>query len=111
MVTFDEFAQLDLRVGLVKEAIAVPKSRALLKLLVDIGEPSPRQILAGIANQYKPEEMIGRKIIVLANLAPKKLMGIESQGMLLAADVDNQPVLLKIDDKFLDSVQPGTRIR
>jgi methionyl-tRNA synthetase len=111
MVSFDDFAQLDLRVGLVKEAVAVPKSRALLKLMVDLGESTPRQILAGIASQYTPEEIIGRKIIVLANLAPKKMMGLESQGMLLAADVDNQAVLLKIDDKYLDSVQPGTRIR
>lgn len=111
MVTYDEFSAMDLRVGLVKEAVAVPKSRNLLKLMVDLGEATPRQIVSGISNEYQPEELIGKKIIVLANLAPRKLMGIESQGMLLAADVDNKAVLLKVDEKFTETVKPGTKIR
>lgn len=111
MVSYEDFSALDLRVGLVKTAESVPKSRNLLKLSIDLGEPTPRQIVAGISNQYSPEEMVGRKVIVLANLAPRKLMGIESQGMLLAADVDNKAILLKVDDKFFENVAPGTKIR
>ena len=110
MVSYEDFSAMDLRVGLVKTAESVPKSRNLLKLSIDLGEPAPRQIVAGISNQYSPEEMIGRKVIVLANLAPRKLMGIESQGMLLAADVDNKAILLKVDDKFFENVAPGTEI-
>jgi methionyl-tRNA synthetase len=111
MVTYDDFTKLDIRVGLVLEAEKVPKSRALLKLQIDIGEPTPRQIVAGISNQYEPEEVKGKKVVVLVNLEPRKLMGIESQGMIMAADVENKAVLLKIDDKYLDSVPPGAKIR
>ena len=111
MINYDDFSALDLRVGLVLDAENVPKSRNLLKLSVDLGEETPRQIIAGISNEYGPEEMKGRKIVVLANLKPRKLMGLESQGMLLAADVDNKAILLKIDEKYLEKVKPGTKIR
>jgi len=110
LVSIDEFSQLDLRVGIVQTAEKVPKSKNLLKLNVDIGEPQPRQILSGIANDYTPEEMVGKKIIVLTNLQPRKMMGLESQGMLLAADLDEKAVLLKIDDKYLEKIKPGTKI-
>lgn len=111
MVTYEDFTLMDLRIGQIVAAEAVPKSRNLLKLQVDLGEPQPRQIVSGISNEYKPEELVGRKIVVLANLAPRKLMGIESQGMLLAADVDNKAVLLKVDERFVENVKPGTKIR
>jgi methionyl-tRNA synthetase len=111
MVSYEEFAALDIRIGTVLEAEDVPKSRNLLKLKVDLSEPQPRQIIAGISKEYRPEEMVGKKVVVLANLAPRKLMGLESQGMLLAADVDDKAVLLKVDEKYSDKVQPGSKIR
>ena len=79
-----DFDKLDLRVGQVLEAAPVPKSKKLLKLLVDLGSEK-RTIVSGIALTYEPEQLIGKKFIVVANLAPATLMGIESQGMILAA--------------------------
>jgi methionyl-tRNA synthetase len=110
MITFDEFAQLDLRVGIVTTVELVPKSTHLLKLTVNIGEESPRTIMSGIADQYTPEDLVNRKIVVLTNLQPRKIMGVESQGMLLAADVNDAAVLLKIDEKYTDKIKPGTHI-
>jgi len=103
-VGYDEFARLDLRVARVLEAHRVPKSEKLLKLKIDIGEE--RTIVAGIGKDYRPEELIGKRIVVVANLKPVKLMGIESRGMLLAATGDNGLVLLTPDG----TVQPGTKI-
>ncbi|HEY5616219.1 MAG TPA: methionine--tRNA ligase, partial [Bacteroidota bacterium] len=85
MITIDDFKKIDLRVGRVIQAEKVPKSEKLLKLQVDLGTET-RQVLAGIAKQYEPEKLIGRSIVVVANLQPAKLMGQESQGMLLAAN-------------------------
>ncbi|HUH66030.1 MAG TPA: methionine--tRNA ligase, partial [Syntrophales bacterium] len=76
-------------------AEAIPKSNKLLKLRIDIGEE--RTIVAGIAKDYKPEELIGKKIVVVANLKPTKMMGIESQAMLLAADTESGLTLLAFD--------------
>jgi methionyl-tRNA synthetase len=84
-ITIQQFGAIDLRVGQVLEADAVPKSEKLLKLKVDMGELGVRQILSGIAKQYSPDSMVGRKVAVVANLKPAKLMGLESQGMILAA--------------------------
>jgi len=110
-ITYQEFEKLDIRIGLIIDAESIPKSRNLVKLKVDIGEPEPRQILAGISQYYKPEELKGRKIVVLANLEPRKLMGLESNGMLLAADVNDQPFLLKVPDDAADKITPGSRVR
>jgi methionine--tRNA ligase beta chain len=110
-ISYEDFTKIDLRVGQVVEAENIPKSRNLLKIMVDLGEETPRQIVSGISNEYEPEELIGQKVVVLVNLKPRKLMGIESQGMLLAADVDDTAVLLKIDGKYIDNVTPGTVIR
>ena len=85
-VTMDEFKRLDLRVAKILEAEMAPKSRKLVKLKVSLGD-SERTIVAGIGAHYKPEELVGRSVIIIANLAPAKLMGIESQGMVLAAAV------------------------
>jgi len=106
-VSIEEFARLDLRVGKVLKAERIPGARKLLRLEVDLGEGEPRQLVAGIAEFYEPEELVGLNIVVLANLKPKKFMGVESRGMLLAADVDGRPVLLTV----LEDVPPGTKVR
>ncbi|HWC77967.1 MAG TPA: methionine--tRNA ligase, partial [Blastocatellia bacterium] len=84
-IAIDDFVKVDLRVATVLEAERVPKADKLLRIVVDVGEAQPRQILAGIAQHYDPQSLIGRKIIVVANLAPRNLRGLESNGMLLAA--------------------------
>ncbi|MHA1518659.1 MAG: methionine--tRNA ligase subunit beta [Promethearchaeota archaeon] len=109
-IEYDDFAKVDLRVGKIVTAEKVPKSRALLKLMVDVGEELPRQILSGISAWYTPEELVDTYIIVCLNLKPRKMMGIESYGMLLAADVDETAVLLKPDEKLLGKMKPGTPI-
>jgi methionyl-tRNA synthetase len=109
-IEYEEFAKVDLKVGKVISAEKVPKSHSLLKLMVDVGEESPRQILSGISAWYTPEELEGRWIIVCLNLKPRKMMGIESQGMLLAADVDETAVLLKPDEKLDSKLKPGVPI-
>ena len=80
-----EFWKFKMRVGLVKSAERIPKSRKLIKLLVDFGDEE-RVIVAGIGDQYTPEDLLGKKMIFVVNLKPKKLMGIESQGMLIVAE-------------------------
>lgn len=104
-ISYDDFAKIDLRIGTVKSAERVEGSSKLLKLSVDIGEETPRQILAGIGKAYTPEEMVDTQIVVIANLTPRILMGLESQGMLLAAG-DGLPVLLRPAQK----VQSGSAI-
>ncbi len=93
MISFADFQKLDLRVGTITSAEPIPDSDKLVKLVVDIGGEE-RQLVAGIAKVYTPESLNGKQIVVLTNLEPKKLMGYESQGMLLAADTDGIPVLL-----------------
>jgi methionyl-tRNA synthetase len=108
-IAIDDFAKVELRAATVLEAERVPKADKLLRLVVDLGEEQPRQILAGIAQHYAPEDVVGRKIIVVANLAPRKLRGLESNGMLLAASVgeDGRPVLAT----FGEEVPNGTRLK
>jgi methionyl-tRNA synthetase len=108
-IAIDDFAKVELRAATVLEAERVPKADKLLRLVVDLGEEQPRQILAGIAEHYAPEDVVGRKIIVVANLAPRKLRGLESNGMLLAASVgeDRRPVLAT----FGEEVPNGTRLK
>ncbi len=84
-ITYDDFAKLDFRMGTVTHAEAVPKSKKLLKLQIDLGFEK-RQILAGAAEHFKPEEMIGHRVAIVANLAPRQMMGMESQGMVLMAE-------------------------
>jgi methionyl-tRNA synthetase len=107
-VGIDDFVKLDIRVGQIVSAEPVPKADKLLHIKVDIGEAEPRTIVAGIAKAYKPEELLGRKICVLANLAPRKLRGIQSNGMLLAASLEGgNPVLAS----FLEEVPVGARLK
>ncbi|MEQ1896493.1 MAG: methionine--tRNA ligase [Vicinamibacterales bacterium] len=104
-IGIDDFMKVELRVGTVLEAEAVPKSKKLLKLLVDAGTEQ-RTILAGIAEAYTPEQMVGRTIVFVANLEPRKLMGIESNGMVLAASVEGGlPTLVSVENV------PGARVR
>jgi methionyl-tRNA synthetase len=106
-ISIDEFLKVDLRVAKVLAAERVPKSNKLLKLLVDVGTDQ-RTIVAGIAESYEPDALIGRTIVVVANLKPAKLMGVESNGMVLAASPDGgKAVLLSVDEP----PTPGTRVR
>lgn len=94
-IEYDHFAQVDLRVATILEAQMVPKSNKLIQLKVDIGEE--RTIVAGIGKDYKPEELVGKKIVIVANLKPAKLMGVESRGMLLATDTAEGLTVLAFD--------------
>jgi methionyl-tRNA synthetase len=106
-ISIDDFARVELRVGEVKVAERVPKSDKLLRLEVDIGT-EVRQVLAGIAEAYAPETLVGRKVVIVANLAPRKLRGYESNGMIVAASVEGgRPVLAS----FLEDVPIGARLK
>lgn len=96
MITFDDFAKLDIRTGTIIEAQRVEGSEKLLKLQIYLGDEK-RQLIAGIGKHYEPQDLVGRQIPILANLEPKMIMGLESQGMILAADDDGKPVLLHPD--------------
>jgi methionyl-tRNA synthetase len=104
-----DFAKIELRVAEVKTAERIPKADKLLLLTVDVGEEKPRTILAGIAQYYEPESLVGRKIVVVANLKPRKLRGYESQGMLLAASIgdEGKPVIAT----FAEDVPNGARLK
>ncbi|NMB56980.1 methionine--tRNA ligase subunit beta [Candidatus Beckwithbacteria bacterium] len=107
LIAFPDFAKIDLRVGEVLTAEKLEKSEKLLRLQVDFGEEiGQRQILAGISQFYNPEDLIGRQVIAIVNLEPRKIMGLESQGMLLAAG-EEEAVLLMPDKK----IKTGTLIR
>jgi len=108
-IEYQEFSKLDIRVGLVRSCIKVPKSKNLYKMMVDCGDAKLRQIISGIAQYYSSDDLVNKKIIVLTNLKPRTIMGLESQGMLLAADLNNEPFLLKIDER--KPVPPGCKIK
>jgi methionine--tRNA ligase beta chain len=93
MITIDDFIKVEIKMGKVLSAEKVEGSEKLLKLSIDIGEGAPRQILSGVAKAVTPEEIVGKMVPVIANLTPRMMMGIESQGMMLCAD-DGKPVLL-----------------
>jgi methionyl-tRNA synthetase len=95
LIDYEDFEKVDLRVAKIIGAEAVPKSSKLLKLKIDMGEE--RTIVAGIAKDCKPEDLIGKKIVIVANLKPTKLMGVESQGMLLAAETEDGLTLLSFN--------------
>lgn len=106
-IAFDDFAKVELRVAKITECEPIKKAKKLLKIMVDDGSDKPRQIVSGIAPWYKPEDLIGKSVIIVANLKPAKLCGEISNGMLLAGDVseDNVKVL------FVDGMPAGTKIR
>ena len=103
MISFEDFSQMDLRTGTILQAEKMPKSKKLLLLKVDLGSEQ-RTIVSGIANHYRPEEVIGKKVSVLANLAPRKIFGVESQGMLLMAeDQDGRLIFIAPEDSTTPS--------
>jgi methionyl-tRNA synthetase len=107
-IEFDDFTKVDLRVGLVTSAEPVKGADKLLHLKVDIGEAEPRTIVAGIAKAYEAEKLIGRKVVIVANLQPRKLRGIESNGMIVAASLEGgKPILAA----FLEDVPVGARLK
>ena len=105
-ISIDEFMRIDLRVAKVLSAERVPNSRKLITMTVDLGTEQ-RTIVAGIAEAYAAEALVGRSVAIVANLKPARLMGIESNGMVLAASDAGQPVLLAFDKE----APPGARIR
>jgi methionyl-tRNA synthetase len=108
-IGIEDFLKVELRVGQILTAEPVPKADKLLRFTIDLGEPEPRQVLAGIAQYYEAEKLIGRKVIVVANLAPRKLRGFESQGMILAASIgdEGKPVLAG----FLEDIPNGAKLK
>jgi methionyl-tRNA synthetase len=107
-IPVDDFAKVDLRVGLVLTAERVKNSDKLMHMTVDIGEPEPRTIVAGIAEAYTPAQLLNRKVVIVANLQPRKLKGILSNGMIVAASVEGgQPVLAG----FQEDIPVGARLK
>ena len=107
-ITIEDFAKVELKAGVVKSAERIQGADKLLKVLVDIGD-EVRQVLAGIATAYAPEELVGRKVVIVTNLAPRKMRGLESNGMLLAASAgpDGKPVLCT----FAEDIPPGAKVK
>jgi len=105
-ISIDDFAKVDMRVGQIKVAEKVKGADKLLRLEVDLGTEI-RQVVAGIAEAYAPETLVGRKVVIVANLAPRKLRGLESNGMIVAASDGGKPVLAS----FLEDVPVGTRLK
>jgi methionyl-tRNA synthetase len=107
-IAIDDFMRVELKAAVILAAEAVPKSKKLIQLSVDVGEAAPRTIVAGIAEGYQPADLVGRRIVIVANLKPAKLMGIESNGMVLAASPEGgAPILVAVDER----IAPGTRVR
>ena len=105
MISIDQFRSIELKIATIKSAEPHPNADKLMVLQIDLGTEQ-RQILAGIRNHYTPEELIGRQIVVVANLEPAKLRGLESQGMLLAASDEGRVIILAPDK----TVQPGAKV-
>jgi methionyl-tRNA synthetase len=106
-IGIEDFSAVDLRVATVVKAEAIPRAKKLLKLEVDLGEPQVRTLVAGIAGTYDPDTLVGKQVIVVANLKPAKLMGVNSQGMVLAASNAQNTIVLTLDKPML----PGTPVR
>ncbi len=105
MISFEDFSKLELKIGTILEAEEVEESEKLIKCIVDLGEEQPRQILAGVKQWYKPEDLVDKQVVVIANLESKMMMGWESQGMILMAG--EEPVLLMPQKEVI----PGAKIR
>jgi methionine--tRNA ligase beta chain len=106
MITYEDFSKIELRVATVMAAERVQGSEKLLKLQLDLGEFDQRQVVAGVGKVYTPEQLVGTQIVIVANLAPRALMGIESNGMLLAAGGQDGASLLRPERP----VPPGSKI-
>jgi methionyl-tRNA synthetase len=110
-ITIDDFLKVDLRVGEIKVAERIPNADKLLRFEIDLGEPEHRQILAGLAEYYDPETLIGRKVVVVANLKPRKMRGLESQGMICAASLEDNSGPKPALAAFLEEVEIGARLK
>ena len=106
-LSYDKFMNVELRVAKIVEAGRVEGTDRLMQLQLDVGELGPRQIVAGIAEAYEADQLVGKRIIIVANLKPAKIRGVESNGMLLAGDLDGRPIVATFDE----DVPPGTRVR
>lgn len=113
MINSADFSKIGLKIGTVLEAQEIEGSEKLIKLKVDLGSVPDgagqdiRQILAGVKQWYRPEDLAGKQVVVVANLEPRMMMGLESQGMILAADSEHGPIFLTVPKE----VPPGTKIR
>jgi len=107
IVSFEEFSKMDLRVGKITKAESVTGSRNLVKMLIDVGGGETRQAVAGIAQYYSPKELEGKHVAVIVNLQPKRMFGVESNVMILAAE-DEKTVSILLPDR---SVKVGSKIR
>lgn len=107
MITYDDLKKVELKIAKIIGAEEVAGADKLLKLQIELGDAGTRQIVAGIKKQYQAKDLIGREIVVVANLEPRMVMGLESNGMLLAASDDNGPVIL-IPER---NVPPGSGIK
>jgi methionyl-tRNA synthetase len=110
-ITIDDFLKVELRVGEIKVAERIPNADKLLRFEIDLGEAQPRQILAGLAEYYEPEKLIGRKVVVVANLKPRKMRGLESQGMICAASLDDNTGPTPSLATFIEDVVIGARLK
>ncbi|MBV9241098.1 MAG: methionine--tRNA ligase [Acidobacteria bacterium] len=110
-ISIDDFLKVELRVGEVKVAERIPNADKLLRFEIDLGEEKPRQILAGLAEYYDPETLIGRKVVVVANLKPRKMRGLESQGMICAASLEGDETTAPAIATFLEEVKIGARLK
>ena len=106
-ITIDDFLRVDLRVGTIRKAEPHPNADRLVVLSVDLGEETERQLVAGIRAHYEPESLVGKQIVVVANLKPAKLRGVESRGMILAASDDSGVHVLSPDA----ATAPGSRVK
>lgn len=106
-VSFEEFLRLDLRVGEIVEAESVPKSKSLVRLGIDVGAGVVRQAVAGVGGQYSSEELVGLRVAILTNLEPKRIFGLESEVMILAAE-DGSRISILMPDK---PVKSGSHIK
>lgn len=110
-IGIDEFAKIDLRVAEIVDCEPVKKAKKLLKLTLDDGSGTPRTVCSGIAKWYAPDDLKGRRIVLVANLKPAVLCGVESQGMILAADAKNADGEEEARVLFVDGVAPGSKVR
>ncbi len=110
-ITIDDFLKVDLRVGEVRVCERIPKADKLLRFEIDLGEEKPRQILAGLAEYYEPETLIGRKVVVVANLKTRMMRGLESQGMICAASLEDNSGPKPALAAFLEDVEIGARLK
>ena len=108
-IDIETFAKVKFRIATIEKVEAIAKSKKLYQIQVDVGELGKRQIVSGIALHYTPEQLVGRQIVIVANLKPAKLMGVESHGMLLAASTEGDEILALLSpDK---PITPGARVR